>query len=384
MHFQYLIMKKNEQNSPSLEDINRKIASRFCDYVKKRDSGFETYKEIIAQNIHFFLYKGSNFYNVDKEIIKQILPNVPYKEIVEFINSNDDPESKCTVQLCLKNDQPPKKEQPPPLTINSKIRIFRQLENMLNSIGDNTTNQNKNLINNLTYDGEYYLFYAIRFSFVSIVYNYIKKNDEWINITNKVIVPFLFILSLYHFIILYFFRKNNFILIVLINGYGPIHLAAQFGEASILDLLIFEEYSKADPSVKFENIINKPDNSGETPLMYAAKTPYNSEKIKILLSYGASISTENKNHQTALSIAVYNGNVENVKALLEYVKSKSELEKVNEMALKKNIQIFRLIKEKKKILDTSFIEKQTTQEESVKEEEKVERESDDENAIKLI
>lgn len=58
------------------------------------------------------------------------------------------------------------------------------------------------------------------------------------------------------------------------------------------------------------------DLDGQTPLMYAAEAGA-MESIKVLLSFGANINTENEYHETALIYAIRNERIDAARVLIE-------------------------------------------------------------------
>ena len=95
------------------------------------------------------------------------------------------------------------------------------------------------------------------------------------------------------------------------NKYGvtPLALAADQGDAAVLDLLL-KAGAKPNDAINFVN-------SGETPLMHAARSA-KVDAVKLLVRAGADVNAkENWNGQTALMWAAADGNSAMVKALLD-------------------------------------------------------------------
>lgn len=95
------------------------------------------------------------------------------------------------------------------------------------------------------------------------------------------------------------------------KGQTPLHIAAAKADTPIL-----EEILKMIPSVKIKEMINAVDDEVQTPIYYALKKE-NSNNIKLLYKYGASLQHYDRNLWTPLIFACSLGFLEETNTLLE-------------------------------------------------------------------
>lgn len=99
--------------------------------------------------------------------------------------------------------------------------------------------------------------------------------------------------------------------------------------SEIIDAIRDEDYDTLREILDKKNINDRFDTdelSDATPLMIAASLPDNIEMIKFLIDHGANLNKETEEGETALHIASRLGNLENVRALIDFGGNKIKLD----------------------------------------------------------
>jgi len=90
------------------------------------------------------------------------------------------------------------------------------------------------------------------------------------------------------------------------EGFQCIHLAAQFGHTALVAYLLAHGVP-----------VNSPDSKGMTPLMWAVFRTTTIDPTRLLISLGASVESEDNNHNTSLHWAVESRNASAISMLID-------------------------------------------------------------------
>ena len=163
-------ISRNSSEASIKVELNNSLVEVIINEILKENQYSDIYKDLISEDIHLFIYPNTPFLRLPVELMKEIIEKSSGRRAPKPIRKITESDKKA-----------------PPLLQIAKI-----------------TNEMKTLIENtnaidlpkLKYENENFLFYAIRFSLVRVVYTYIKKDTNWMKIKHDLIVSFFNLINL--------------------------------------------------------------------------------------------------------------------------------------------------------------------------------------------